>query len=238
MQVCAWPETNRYRDQVINGRLHVLDRMYDDFIKAIGGEKNGEEIGTDTATIALTSTATLIGPASVKTILSGVATGIAGVKGTVDKNLFFQKTISVLIAQMDAQRKTVLLQIRTGQNQSTTQYPLSAALVDIDAYYRAGSLESAINALAAAAQSQGTKADDSIKQQLSMKYGPDSNSKLILAYWKPKGVIDTTNQSTLEAKITAIQPPLPDTSITGLLYHSDDATVAARASIIKDLNLK
>ena len=44
----------------------------------------------------------------MKSILSGVVAGIAGIKGTVDKNLFFQRTIAVLIAQMDAERKTVL----------------------------------------------------------------------------------------------------------------------------------
>jgi hypothetical protein len=229
--------TQQYRDEVINGRLHVLDRMYDDFIQAIGSEKNAEEIGTDSATVALSGTATLIKAASVKSILSGAVTGIAGIKGTVDKNLFFQKTIAVLIAQMDAERKTVLAQIRTGQNQNTTQYPLSAALVDLDAYYRAGSLESAINALGASAQAQGAKADANIAQQLTMKYGPDANSKLLRAFWKPDGkTIDTDNQTKIQAAMKSEGDT--DTSITDLMNSSDAKVIGLRAAIVKDLSLK
>src|SRR5271165_341482 len=55
----ATDTTQKYRDEVIDGRLHVLNRMYDDFIQAIGSEKNAEEIGTDSATVALSGVATL-----------------------------------------------------------------------------------------------------------------------------------------------------------------------------------
>jgi hypothetical protein len=233
------PESKRvdYRDQVIDARLHVFDRMYDDFIESIGAEKNGEEMGSDAATVALTGTATLIGAASVKSILSGAATGLAGLKGTVDKNLFYQKTINVLISQMDAQRKTVLATIRTGQNQNSSQYPLSAALVDLDAYYRAGSLESAINALSAAAQAQGAKADQTIVQQLSLKFGPDANSKLLRTFWKPDGTnINTANQTKMQAAMKTEGDT--DTSISDLMYSSDSKAVALRTAIVKDLALK
>jgi hypothetical protein len=225
-----------YRDEVINAQLLVFDRTYDDFIKSLGIEKNTEEIATDAATIGLAGAGSLMTPATTKSILAAVSGGITGVKGSVDKNLFYQKTIEVVISEMDAQRAIALAAIRKGQTTDTTHYSISAALVDLNSYYRAGSLENAINALSQTAGTQAAQAKSEVAASLTVKFGQDANTSLIRKYWKPDGTtVDSADQTKLNASIAKFDQTTPD--IVSVI-DGGDTYKDLRAKVVKDLALK
>lgn len=64
--------------------------------------------------IGLGAATGVVGGATIKSILSVVAGGLTGAKGIVDKDIFYSKTMPVLLLQMEAQRKVQLVKIRTG----------------------------------------------------------------------------------------------------------------------------
>jgi hypothetical protein len=229
-------DRTRYRDEVIDAQLLVFDRNYDDFIQSLGIEKNAEEIATDAVTISLAGAGSLLKPASTKSILAAVSGGVTGIKGSVDKNLFYQKTIVVVVSEMDSQRQTVLAAIRKGQTADTAHYSLGAALVDLNAYYRAGSLENAINALSQTAGSQAAVANSEIKASLSVKFGQDANTGLIRKAWKPDGsTVSADNQARILASIAKFDATKPD--LVAVL-NGGDTYKKLRAEIVEDLSLK
>jgi hypothetical protein len=87
----------------------------------------------------------------------------------VDKDLFYQKTMPAILAQMQARRAEMVAQITTGLGRSTTAYPLSQAIVDLGAYENAGSIPGAINGIVTDA---GKKTADA---EMSVKFNRDAN---------------------------------------------------------------
>ena len=60
-----------------------------------------------------------------------------GAKGLIDKDIFYSKTMPVLLLQMETQRKMWLVNIRTKLKENIDIYPLSEALMDVEEYYKA-----------------------------------------------------------------------------------------------------
>src|SRR5262249_46089227 len=108
---------------------------------------NGFGLATDLIVLGLNAAGAVVGGAEAKSALAAASGGIVGAKGAVDKDLFYQKTLPALIAQMSAQRKVVLVDIRRGLTLDVDQYPLQQALVDLENYYAAGTIPGAINAI-------------------------------------------------------------------------------------------
>ncbi len=181
----------RYRDDVVNGRLRAVDLQFEIFQKAINAEKNLSQIGADWAVLGLSGAGTIVGGASTKAILAAISGGLTGAKLSFDKTLYYEKTMPALLAQMEASRAKQLLSIRVGLLQNTLHYPLTQALVDVDNYYKAGTLPGAIIAISNAAGKKTEDTQDQLFEVLKREFSftEDAASKLIRAYWKP----DTKN---------------------------------------------
>ena len=106
-------------------------------------------IGADWAVLGLNAVASVVGGAGTKAALAATSGGIVGAKGSVDKNLFYEKTMSVLLAEMRASRRAVMVRIRKGLTLSTRDYALTAALADISEYFSSGSIPGATAAVSA-----------------------------------------------------------------------------------------
>ena len=187
-----------FRDEVINSRIRAINILFNEFVKDIQKERKLLEMGTDWAVIALNSTAVIITPPLTKSILSAVSAGIVGAKGSVDKNLFYEKTMPVLISQMEANRKKVLVNVRLGMTQNTNTYSLSQALIDLDDYYKQGTLPAAILAINAAAGTIITTSDKDIKNIVRGAYIKDSAGDILRSFWKKGGKINMDNESALK----------------------------------------
>lgn len=149
------------RNEIINGRLRVYDLQYSRFKSDLYKEGVGSNIGVDGAVITMGAIGALSSGGTSKT-LSGITAGVTGIKGSVDKNLFYEKTMPALLVEMDGQRLQVLARIRQGQKESVTDYPLLEALADVDSYFDAGTIYGAIDGVLKSAGDKKNEAESVI----------------------------------------------------------------------------
>jgi hypothetical protein len=182
-----------YRNQVINERLSIIDHYFGEFIKNIQGERSLVNIASDFAVLGLGVGTIISSSKQLKDIFAAISTGITGARLSLDKNLYFEKTIPALVSKMDALRKAQLVIIRTKMQLGTDKYDLTDALLDITGYVRAGTILGAIQGITDSASEQRNQANKDLKQ-LVVPYKPDDSSKVIDAFWRPVGTSNDKNE--------------------------------------------
>jgi hypothetical protein len=148
-----------YRNEVIGVYVQAIDARYDEFTANLSTENKGTNLGFDTLLIGLVGAAAL-SPTDAADI-AAVTTGVIGLRGSIDKNLYYERTLPALVAAMDAERYRVRTSIEGHKADDTSEYPLASALVELQEYQQAGSLLRAISAVtdAAAADRRDAKQD-------------------------------------------------------------------------------
>jgi hypothetical protein len=151
------------RNQIVYRILAQIDEAYGGFELHLSTTRAGYQTGAAAVNLGLTAAATLVGASDIKTILAATSTAFQGAQTSFDKNFFEQKTTEALVSQMRASRKTLQAQIITNlSTRNPTSYPLEAAWTDVIAYYYAGTLPSALVAIASKAGSDDVKAGQSL----------------------------------------------------------------------------
>ncbi|MGH8532801.1 MAG: hypothetical protein ACREV1_08800 [Gammaproteobacteria bacterium] len=180
-------ERRRIRNDLINGRIALIDIHFNEFLQGLHEEDVGLNIATDAITIGLgTAGALVTGGASQ--VLSGSSAAVIGAKESVDKNAFFDQTMPALMAKMRAQRKSVLVGIRDGLLNSTdAQYPLAQGLADLEEYYYAGTIPGAITGVVQSAGAEGAQADKDLLRVISLKDPSESTVSLEDIVFDPQG---------------------------------------------------
>jgi len=158
-----------YRDEVVDARMRVIDINFDNFREQLNIGYNVTEVGADVAALGLGAAGTLTGAAGTKAILAAIATGVAGTRTSIDKNLYYQKTITALISQMEAGRKAVKVRVETGLGNPVSEYSLITALSDVDDYYDAGSIPSAVNSITLTSGSSQAVSDTQISAAMERR---------------------------------------------------------------------
>lgn len=153
----------RIRNQFIEKRLAVVDLRFGQFVSALARESATAGFGVAVVEVAVGGVGSLVAE-SASQILSAVSGGLAGAKAAYDKTVLFEKTISALIAQMHATRKSIAAQILTRWSADLEKYPLWMAKRDLDAYEFAGSIPGAIMGTAADAKVKDDQAEVEIKR--------------------------------------------------------------------------
>jgi len=139
-------ERKQRRDEIIRGRTRAYDIEFADFERRLYGDGNGVTLGADLVGFVLGGLTATTGSAATKSALGAASTGVIGAKAAIDKDLYYQKTVPALLAQMEADRLKVLAAITAGMKLSDADYPLIQAYIDLDIYKNAGSIPAAINA--------------------------------------------------------------------------------------------
>jgi hypothetical protein len=147
------------RNEIISGRLRAVDLNYYAFVKVLFEQYSASTLSADIIVLGLNAAGAVAGGAATKAALAAASAGVVGVKGAIDADLFYQKTMPALVAQMDAQRKTVLANILKGLSQELAQYPLQQGLGDVDAYYASGTIPGAISGIVTDAGAKSERAD-------------------------------------------------------------------------------
>lgn len=147
-----------YRDEVISVYTQAIDARYNAFRGNLSSESKGVNLGFDSLLVGLVGAAAL--SANDADEIGAVTTGVLGLRGSVDKNLYFERTLPALIAAMDAERYKVRTSMVQNQAQDTMRYPLAAALVELQEYQQAGSIVAGI----AAVTDQAAQSRDEAKQ--------------------------------------------------------------------------
>ena len=108
----AGPESKARRDEFIIGRLTLYNLEYIKFVQQFYLSNAQINSVLDITNIGIGLAATLVGPAVTKSILAAVATGLTGARLSIERNFFQEKTIQVLVTQMNAQRTAALVPIQ------------------------------------------------------------------------------------------------------------------------------
>ena len=192
-------EKKSVRNEIITGRIALIDLNYNQFIAQFSVNKENLDFVSDVGELGLNLATTAVGSAATKTVLGAFSAGVTGGKVSIDKNYFFEKTVPVLITSMNAQRKVALLAIITGIGKSTDDYPLTQALSDLDTYYFAGTFVGALQAIQADAGSKEVKAQSNLDLVRTGKFVADNSGNLLQSYLTPKvsGTVTTTINSNL-----------------------------------------
>ena len=161
----AEPDRQRvYRDEVINGRIYVIDYYYNQFRNEMRGAKTNTNIVTDIAVLGLDA-ADAINPAKrAKDILLAISGGLTGPETTVDKDDFYQDALPALISKMDSLRLERLVLIRQRMKYGTqgdNPYTLGAAMIDVNNYFQSGTISGAILGIT---KSSGVAANEAEKE--------------------------------------------------------------------------
>lgn len=225
--------TKEKRDEIITTRLLLIDKFYNRFIKDFSFEKQGMDTFVDVAVIGIDLAVATVGGAATKAALGAASAGLTGSKLSFDKNFYFEKTVSVLITAMNAQRKFSLIQIKKGMKIELVDYSLAEALSDLDAYYFAGTF---IGALESINEDAGAKSKDATEQINSLRsaYIKDVRGVQLRAFWKPdRKKINLENQGKIKAWLQ--ENGLKDESIT--FFMKSKEFVEQRKKAAKDLGL-
>ena len=225
------PEENKKaeRNKIIDGRLALINLNYNQFIAQFSVTRQTLDFGTEITQLGLNLATTAVGGESTKTILGAISSGVTGGKIAIDKNFFFEKTVSVLVSSMNAQRKVMLAPLLIGMTNSTTVYPLTQALADIDAYYFAGTFIGALQAIQADAGSKEIKADEKLDTVRATKFVADDAGDRLRSYWMSQlsGTVTITSNTDLVVGV--------GTHFTNELAVGDKITVGPNARLVQTI---
>ena len=135
------------RNQIVSGRMNAYESSYSNFKRRLNGDANTINLGADLSVLGLAGAAATTGSIATATALAAASAGIIGAKGAVNSDLYFQRTLPALLAQMDANRARAKLPIVRGLKQSDDDYPLALALIDLDTLRDAGGIPPAIGGI-------------------------------------------------------------------------------------------
>lgn len=155
-------EQGPYRNAVVYNRMRACDVYYDIFIREVSASRATGSVAADSAILLLTGTAGQIKPASTAAILSALSGGIVGIKGSVDKQFYYDSTLPALISQMESGRSTVRAGIKEGLTRGPNGYSLDEALLDVRSYCMAGSIPGALSNVTKQAGVAQSNAEDKI----------------------------------------------------------------------------
>ncbi len=95
------------RDKIVRSRIYVADINYHEFQRSLSSEQKAFAVGSDLAVLALAGAGTLAKSTRTKTRLAAWSAGVLGGRSAIDKEIYYDKTLPAIIAQMDASRRTV-----------------------------------------------------------------------------------------------------------------------------------
>jgi hypothetical protein len=95
----------RIRNRIIYARTRGYDIEFSDFQKSLYSQSNIISAGSDLAGLVLGGLTATTGNAATKAALGAASVGILGANAAISKDLYYQKTIVAMIAQMDANRE-------------------------------------------------------------------------------------------------------------------------------------
>ena len=162
------------RNKILSAEMIGVDINFSEFERKLFKENREISFLTTVTTLALTTAGAMTGTAA----LSGIATGIISSKEAFDKEILLDQAKNAVHTQMRALRQTIANRIRYGMKQSFEDYPLNAAIIDIEEYYNAGTLLGAFVGITASAGLQ-IKESEVNKDLISQNKAPVTFSPLI-----------------------------------------------------------
>ena len=159
---------------VIYDYLNKINRDYARYITALSSGHAAINVMYDSTNLALTGAAAISNSNPAKTAFAALSTFFQGQKQSMDKNMFDDKAIFALSSIMEIRRGEVLANIR--RSLASKEYTLGEGLLDLNEYYRAGTLESALQAAYLNQQPAATASAQASTQKTSTGSGGTSSA--------------------------------------------------------------
>lgn len=185
----AGPETVERRNAFITGRITLINLKYLKYIQQLPVTTSSLNSAVDIAKLGVDLATVQVGGTTAKSILGAVSAGLSGTRLSIENNFFDQKTAQTLVIAMNAQRKASLISIIAGTKSDITTYPLAQAIVDLNSYYYAGTLNGALEAVQADAGAKDAASQKTIDQYRSVAFAADSATQRITTWLYPGATI-------------------------------------------------
>jgi hypothetical protein len=152
------------RNQILTELIYLVDQNYYTFENHFYGTQATFSTAADAATLGLTAAGSVTGTTELKSILSATATGVTGLRSSVEKNFFDQQSRAAVVTKMRALRATQLATIQDENHMKAgvTAYGLEAGISDVGTYYDAGTVVAALQSIA---QTAGQETRDAATKQ-------------------------------------------------------------------------
>jgi hypothetical protein len=137
-------QRQRLRDAIILARIRAYDIEFGAFQRELYGAGNSISTGGDLVVLVLSGLAATTGDAVTKSALAAASAGVVGAQGVINKDLYYQRTMPALLAQMEANRAIAKLAIVQNLSHSDAEYSLWRAYLDLDTLKNAGSIPGAV----------------------------------------------------------------------------------------------
>jgi peptidoglycan hydrolase-like protein with peptidoglycan-binding domain len=129
-----------FRNEYLARRMYIIDLEYTQYEGALTRERQQFGFGSAVVAQGLSAAGAVFTPASTVRVLSALTSGVNASRGFYDSELLLTKTVQIAQGHMRAQRDRIASEILLQRQKSIVAYPLSAALQDLEEYYRAGTI--------------------------------------------------------------------------------------------------
>lgn len=151
------------RNELVYAYLAQVDANYGGFIRTLNQGKVDSSLAFGLGALGLSTGAVIADGKRTKDVLTALSAGVVSAGTLVDKELFYERTVSTLVAQMESDRATIRTQIVSALTTlSADEYPLMQASGDVDRYIFAGSIPGALTNIQKNAGVAAEKANQSI----------------------------------------------------------------------------
>lgn len=222
------------RNAFVDKCVAAIETSYQIFAQNLSTDQKSFAVGSDLAASGVTAAATLAKSARTKTHLTTYASVILGLRGSVEKELFFSKALPALMTQMEASRDVVMARIIQNKARPVTEYTLDGALTDLKAYYAAGTLTGALTEVTADAGRSAATAKMELKRVTEGDYSYTDAGQKLRRYWRPDGAINAANAANLQ---TWLSTNAGGRSVSELVYGIG-VPPALQTQAVKDLNIQ
>jgi hypothetical protein len=232
----------RLRDSVVYNEMQIYEIYYSRFNQRLWGDTNVVSAGGDLIVLALAGLGATTGSTATKSALAAASAGVVGAQAAISKDLYYQRTLPALLAQISANRDTTKAGIYDAlSKQDDTTYPLARAEIDLQALQRESGIADAIQNITEQATIAKINAEAAMNAARSGTYSTTSSSDRLRAWLEPNGAVDTAHRDALQNWINTqrIDPTLPSgvpfaqflTDPPGLNWETD------RQKAISDLKI-
>lgn len=192
------PARTVYRNRVAAAYMMAIDARYFEFRRGLSRNVKGGNVGFDLALLALTGGAAVWESAAAD--LAAAATGVAGARGTLNRELYFERALPALVSLMEAQRLQIRTSILRGLRQDESQYTVEELFADLARYEGSASIDAAIQRASEIAGQQAAEARLDFSRTIELCEAPDDVARARFDYVRELSTAAMSQTATVAAR--------------------------------------
>jgi hypothetical protein len=175
------PQRFKYRNDWVAARMYAIDIQYTSYESGLTRERQGVGFAAAATTLGLTTASGLVAPVATKNLLTGLAGFVTGTRAAYDNDVLLAHSVQWIQSQMRTQRSIVGERILRGLRLPTNEYPIAAALTDLEDYYRAGTFTGGILGTSDALGAEARLAEQLKQDRIEVDFVPSSTGDALQA---------------------------------------------------------